>query len=133
MRRWWRRSTCSGFTRRPLNGRLSWRRRRPLRDGTSACPTTAVSGLRRVDHHGHPHGKVPLDVAVEKPESGVVLLPLDDRVAARVDAVATLLARLGQVQGAAVVIARTARALVEDVEVTAMDVEGMGHPGRVVQ
>src|SRR5262245_65236512 len=122
MRRWWRRSTCSGFARRPLNGRLSRRRRRPLTDGTGAGPTSAVSGLRRVDHHGHSHGEVPLDVAVEKPESGIVLLPLDDRVAARVDADRILLARLVQVQGAAVVIARSAGALVEDLEVAAVDV-----------
>jgi hypothetical protein len=68
--------------------------------------------LRRPDHHGHPHGKVPLDVAVEKPETGVVLLPLNDRVAAGMDADCVLLAGRVQVQRAVVVVTGIVRALV---------------------
>jgi hypothetical protein len=42
--------------------------------------------LCRPDHHGHPGGEMPFDMAVKKPETGVVLFPLNDRMVAGVDA-----------------------------------------------
>jgi len=80
------------------------RRRAPCRPAATEPRTTIADAtrprlprrprrvLRRPDHHGHPGREVPLDVAVKEPEPGVVLLPLDDGVAASVDADRVLLA-----------------------------------------
>ena len=58
-------------------------------------------------------------MAVKKPETGVVLLPLNNRVAARMDTDCVLLARRVQVQWTIVVVTRIDRALIEGLKVPA--------------
>src|SRR5262245_44076524 len=70
---------------------------------------------------------------MEKPEAGIVLPPLNDRVPAGMNADRILHAGCIQLQWAVLVIARVAWALVEELKVTAMDVEGMRHARRIVE
>ena len=73
--------------------------------------------LRRSNHHSHSRRQVPLDMAVKKPETGVVLFPLNDRMAAGMDTDCVLLARRVQVQRTVVVVTRIDRALIEELKV----------------
>src|SRR5262249_59274139 len=63
-----------------------------------ACAPRLLHGP---DHHRHPRGEMPFDMAMEEPEPRIVLVPLDDRVAAGTDADRVLHARRILVQRAA--------------------------------